>query len=220
MTIEALIRRVTSRVKWGVIGRRLALAGSLAALIYVAREPLLIGAARLVTVDTVDGPADYLIVMGGSVQDRPFAAADLFNRGVAPKVVLYEYPAPPTGLTSQTDLYARVLIAEGVPPAAIERAGGIALSSWDEAMSLRRFLQNREGKRIVVVTSAEHTRRAGWTFRRALRGLGIDVRVSPARHPDYDETSWWHHDEGVLLYLHEYLKLPFYVVRYAIPFGG
>ena len=42
---------------------------------------------------------------------------------------------------------------------------------------------------LVVVTSPYHTRRAGWTFRRAV-GDTADVRVVTFQD-DFDEQGWW-----------------------------
>lgn len=183
---------------------------------YIARERLLAAAARALTVDDAVGPADYLVVLGGSPEDRPFAAAELFGRGVAPKVIVFEYRPGLGGAPSQTELYERVLTLGGVTPEAIERAPGLVRSSWDEAQSLRRFLEGRRASRVIIVTSAEHTRRARWAFQQAMAGLDTDIRVAASRHEDFDEGNWWHNDEGVLLYVHEFLKFPFYLLRYAI----
>lgn len=187
---------------------------------FLARERLLIGAARILTVDDAEGPADYLVVLGGSPDTRPFAAAELYRRGMAPRVVIFEYRVGRLNelgrAPSQTELYRRVLQLEGVPTAAIVEAPGLVRSSWDEAQSLRRFLAEAPAARVIIVTSAEHTRRARWVFRRALAGLGVDVKTAAARHLAFDDTNWWRNDEGVLLIVHEYLKLPFYLVRYGI----
>ena len=183
---------------------------------YIAREPLLAAAAWTLTVDDAVGPADYLVVLGGSPEDRPFAAAELYRRGFAPKVVLFEYRPGLGGDPSQTELYARVLAFQGVPLEAVERIPGIVGSTWEEARSLRRFLEGRMVNRVVLVTSAEHTRRSRWAFRRALADLPVDIHTAAARHEDFDENNWWHDDDGVLLYAHEFLKFPYYIARYAI----
>lgn len=199
--------------------RRLALlvvAGAIIVGTYAARESLLTAAARLLTLENAIGPSDYLVVMGGSLEDRPFTAADLFRRGLAPRVVVFEYQPGIAGLLSQTELIEEILVLEGVPRHAIERAAGLVRSSMDEAQSLRRFLAGKQVARVIIVTSPEHTRRTNWTFRKALAGLPIDVRIAASRHGSFDETNWWHRDEGVLLYLHEFLKFPFYVARHAV----
>lgn len=188
------------------------------AIAFVARRPLLTGAARAFIVDN-PAPATYIVVLGGGAESRPFTAADLYKRGLAPQIVIFEYQRvlhPNSGKDgSQHILYRNILLHEGVPSDAIVQAPGVVRTSWDEAMSLRRLLRGGSVPRIVVVTSPEHTRRARWTFRRALRPMVGDVRTAAAPHASFDATNWWRSDDGVVLHLHEAVKLPFYVVRYA-----
>lgn len=187
--------------------------------LYFAREPLLVAAAQFLTIDNAEKRADFLVVLGGNAETRPFAAAALYRSGVAPKVLIFEHKTDritDLGLAPTSDeLYRKVLELEGVPIDAIERLPGVVDSSWDEARSLRRFLVSNPARRIILVTSAEHTRRARWVFRNVLAGIPTDIRMAPARHLEFDETNWWKHDAGVLAYIHEYLKLVFYVTRYG-----
>jgi uncharacterized SAM-binding protein YcdF (DUF218 family) len=191
--------------------------------LWAGRAPLLTLVGHLLIVDDAVAPADYLVVLGGSADDRPFTAADLYRRHFAPKVVIFEYPQNAGGAPSHTELYRSILELEGVPSDAIVQAPRLVRTSWDEAESLRSLLAGHRTAgvmRVIVVTSAQHTRRAGWAFRQALAGLAIDVRTAAARHPDFDETNWWRHDEAVLLYVHEFLKIPFYLVRYRSAGSG
>ncbi|MBI4484038.1 MAG: YdcF family protein [Acidobacteria bacterium] len=189
-------------------------------LLYLAREPLLTAAARALTIDDAEAPADYLVVLGGGAETRPFAAAELYRKRFAPRVVIFEHKTDritDLGLTPTHDqLYRKVLELEGVAAEAIVRLPGAVDSSWDEARSLQRLLASHPARRVVLVTSAEHTRRARWVFRKVLDGTPVQVRMAPARHLTFDETNWWKQDEGALAYLHEYLKLPFYWIRYVL----
>lgn len=188
------------------------------ALLYLAREPLLILAGRALTVDDAKSPADYLVVLGGDAETRPFAAAALYRNGFAPRVLIFKHKSnriTDLGLApTSSDLYRMILERQGVPPSAIVQLPGVVDSSWDEAQSLRRFLTSGPAQRIILVTSAEHTRRARWVFRKALAGMHVELRMAAARRLSFDETNWWKHDEGAVIYLHEYLKLPFYWLRY------
>ena len=55
---------------------------------WLAREPLLRGAADLWIVSDEVTQADAVAVLGGSVEVRPFAAADLYHRGLVKKVLV------------------------------------------------------------------------------------------------------------------------------------
>jgi uncharacterized SAM-binding protein YcdF (DUF218 family) len=186
---------------------------------YVARAPLLTAAARVLTVDTAAPGAAYIVALSGGAETRPFTAAELFKKGIAPTVLVYDHAKNDdvrAGRTASTlDLSRRILEFQGVPPAAIRVVPGEVVSTWDEAQALRQMLPAQEPITVVVVTSPEHTRRAQWAFRKAFAGTRVDIRMAPARHLAFDETNWWRDDLGMLAYLHEYLKLPFYWVRYA-----
>ena len=190
------------------------------AIAYLARAPLLTAAARILTVETVASGANYIVALGGGAETRPFTAAELYRKGVAPVVLVLENPPseaagsalPPSG----AGLYRRVLEHEGVPSSAITIVPGDVRTTWDEAMAVRRMLPASKPLTLVVVTSPEHTRRARWAFRKAFAGTRVEIRMAPSRHLYFDETNWWRHDLGVLTYLHEYVKLPFYWVRYAL----
>lgn len=186
---------------------------------YAARAPLLTTAARVLVVDTAAPGADFIVTLGGGAETRPFAAAELYRKGVASTVLIFENPrrkgSPPGLSPTAAELYRRVLEFEGVPPHAIRTVPGEVTTTWDEATALRQMLPATRPVTVVIVTSPEHTRRARWAFRRALAGTRVDIRMAPARRPDFDETNWWRDDGEVLAYLHEYLKLPFYWARYT-----
>ncbi len=191
--------------------------------LYLMREPLLIAAARALVIDNANRAADFLVVLGGDSGTRPFTAASLYRKGLAPKVLIFEHKTDRVtelGLTlTHDELYRKVLELEGVPGRAIKRLPGVVDSLWDEALSVQRFLASSRGQRIIVVTSSEHTRRARWVFQKVLAGIPVHVQMAAASHLGFDETNWWKHDAGALAYLHEYLKLPFYSIRYLLSTG-
>jgi len=79
---------------------------------------------------------------------------------------------------------------------------------------LQRVLAAHHAQRVILVTSAEHTRRARWVFRKVLARMPVEVRSAPVHRLCFDETNWWKSNEGILTYLHEYLKLLFYWFHY------
>src|SRR5262249_46758125 len=57
--------------------------------IWLEREPLLRGAADLwIVSDRVSGHADAVAVLGGGLETRPLAAAELFKNGVVSKILV------------------------------------------------------------------------------------------------------------------------------------
>ena len=133
--------------------RRRWLLGSAAALLllvaagYVLHRPILRGIAHGLTVNDAAGPADFLYVLGGDVNTRPFHAASLYHQGIAPRLVV---PRPEDRAASErgfypndADVVVRILRQQGVPDSAITmlRIPGGVTSTRDEGRVLRDYLR-------------------------------------------------------------------------------
>jgi uncharacterized SAM-binding protein YcdF (DUF218 family) len=185
---------------------------------YALRRPLLTGFANALTVDDDLVPADFIYLLGGDAHIRPVHAARLFRDGLAPQVVITT-GGPLTSRVSTTpdsaDSVVQLLRLEGVPDssiAALPLPPGAA-STQDEGQALRRYLQEHPAQRVIVVTSAYHSRRARWTLRRELKGVNVDLRMSAAPDPRFNASNWWQNEEGFVAYLTEALKFVHTLVR-------
>src|SRR4051812_12664267 len=58
--------------------------------LYLCRHQILIATARLLVVEDTLIASDYIVVLGGDSNSRPFLAAELFKKGLAPKVIIFE----------------------------------------------------------------------------------------------------------------------------------
>jgi uncharacterized SAM-binding protein YcdF (DUF218 family) len=201
--------------RYGPFARKLSIALAtllvLGTSLYLLRAPLLRAAANLITVEDPLLPSDYILVLGGEPHVRPFHAADLYRRGVAPRILLIEVesqPAERLGLIPhQNDVAKGVFRSYGIPDSAVvvvpfdEGVG----STRDEGRALASYFSRESARRITVVTSEYHTGRARFTLRRALRGTGVEVRISGAPN-DFDTTNWWRDERGFFAYFSEYVK--------------
>ncbi|HEX2190650.1 MAG TPA: ElyC/SanA/YdcF family protein [Longimicrobiaceae bacterium] len=197
-----------------------ALALLLAALAaYALRAPLLTGAARLLTVRDSVTRADLILVLGGEVNTRPAHAAELYRRGVAPRVVLVREragPAVEAGLyPGRTEVAVRILRRDGVPDSAITVLAPPrgASSTAEEAAALRAHLARTGTRRVAVVTNPYHSRRARMALRRATRGLRVEVLLSPTPAWGFTERDWWRSEDGLVAYFNEWVKLAAYLLR-------
>ena len=172
------------------------------ALLYVARHPLMRFAGEFWVVDEPAAQSDALIVLGDDnyTADRAFHAAELYREGVAPVVV-----------ASGRMLRQNVSIAEvmehdlesfGVPAASIVKLTHRAQNTREEAGEAARLIQTRGWKRVMVVTSNYHARRARFIFGRVLPST-VTLRVSGARDSDFDPSRWWETRQGQKLFLSE-----------------
>ena len=69
---------------------------------YVFRVPLLTGLAGAWVVNDPVAKADAIVILGGGLENRPFAAAKLFHDGVAPRILYMDVrlsPAEEMGIT-------------------------------------------------------------------------------------------------------------------------
>lgn len=182
------------------------------------------GAARALVVADELPRADRIVVLAGSstYRERTRLAAALFREGRAPAVTLTD-----DGLRGgwsnelQRNPYfveraAAELKLAGVPDEGVETLPRAVASTHDEALVLREHAEARGLRSLLVVTSAYHSRRALWTFRKVFEGSGVQVGLAVV--PPGDETpgpsTWWLHARGWRVVAGEYVKLIYYRLRY------
>jgi uncharacterized SAM-binding protein YcdF (DUF218 family) len=185
---------------------------------YALRAPILRGVANAYVVDDPVAKADAVVVLGGGANTRPFAAAKLFHEGYAPRVLVMNTEREPTdelGVTTpDSELNRRVLRALKVPDAAITAVGRDVASTHDEAMAVRDWAQRNGAKRVIVPTDLFHTRRVNWLFSRTLNPIGAKVCVRAIPDWKFSTTNWWQHENGLVSFQNEAMKLALYWCRY------
>jgi uncharacterized SAM-binding protein YcdF (DUF218 family) len=179
---------------------------------YLLRRPALEAAARVLDVGAEPLPSDFIFLLGGDIHSRPVKVAQLYEEGFAPRVVMARLPDSEAtrigAMPNETDATITMLTRLGVPDSAIviiEPPTGVS-STTAEAMELRQYLETNPASRLIVVTSAYHTRRARWQIRRQLRDVPVEITMVAVPDPRFDATNWWSSEAGVLAYVQEYLK--------------
>lgn len=179
-------------------------------------------AARALIIRAELQHADAIVVLSGSSthRERTRHAARLFHEGRAPKIILTndglqgnwstEQQRNPFNIEREMD----ELRQAGVPGDKIEALPQLVSSTYEEARLLRDYMVNNRLRSILIVTSAYHSRRASWTFRRVLNPDGIEVGLGSP--PPGDQTpnaaTWWLHLSGWRMVAGEYVKLVYYLV--------
>ena len=89
-------------------------------------------------------------------------------------------------------------------------------STYDEAVALKDYSEANHLSSLLVVTSAYHSRRAFWTFRRVFEGSGKLIGIDPAepRIESPAAATWWAHRLGWEMVPKEYGKILVYWLRY------
>jgi uncharacterized SAM-binding protein YcdF (DUF218 family) len=177
------------------------------ALVYLGRF--------LVVSDPLPQTADAVVVLAGAPQDRLAEAARLVRAGLAPRVVLTRERLPTGGvalaregarLPEGHDLSRQALRALGVADDSIVTLRRRASSTTTEARVIADAACRRDWRRLVVVTSPSHTRRAQLILRRALPAT-VALAVRPAPGAYFPASRWWARRHVAKRVLFEYQKL-------------
>ena len=198
----------------------LALLASIAVLCVAAwfgREPLLRSAADLWIVSDQAVRADAVVVLGGGIEIRPFAAAEYYRQGLVGKILLANIGSSRVeqlGLReSHVEANRKVLLKLGVPETAIESFGSNLSNTYEEARALRDWAARTGARSILVPTEIFPARRVRWTLYRVFPEE-VTVRV-PALDPlDYHRSNWWKSEGGLIGFQNEVIKYVYYRFKY------
>lgn len=176
-------------------------------ILYLLRGPILRSAGEFWVEDEGAQPADAIVVLSDDNYraDRAARAAELFREGWAPRVVASgRYLRPYAGIA---ELMQRDLADRGVPPTAVVRLAHVAANTREEAVIIRRLVDRQHWKRVLIVTSNFHTRRAARIFHHVFKN-SAHVRVVAAPDSGYNPASWWRSRSGVKLFFLESASYP------------
>jgi DUF218 domain len=165
-------------------------------------------AGGLLVVDAPQ-PSDVILVLAGETDRRPARAVQLLQQGYAPRVVI-DVPAE-AKIFGSTELQLAEKYVQDLPQASSIRICPIeGLSTRDESHDAEKCLAREDGRRILIVTSEFHTRRALSIFRHELRGYSFSVAM--ARDDAEFGTRWWTHREWAKTCLGEWERLLWWTV--------
>jgi len=197
----------------------LLLVAAIAVLLWATHAPLLRAMGHWLDVGRSPAPSDYVMVLNGDEETRPFAAAAIVKARWARQVLVAEVAPSPTNddhiLPPCHEINRRVLLSRGVPASDIRILPGRADTTHDEAQALAAFLREHPGVGVSVVTNDYHSRRSRWIFALVLGDRASAVAFVSAPTDEFDMDRWWQNPWGFMAVGAEYLKLAFYAVRYG-----
>jgi len=174
------------------------------------------GPALVVTKDV--GPPDAIVMLASHEWERLPAAAEI-ARGFPRSVVLLTIPVKLNKynchLCSERPQW---LQHEGVPATrVVVLDANPAANTYGEAIAARAYVTTHGVRRIVVVTSPYHTRRALHVFELVMQGTGVAVGITPASATSpSDPARWWRHPYDRHYVRYEWAALLYYRVRYGV----
>lgn len=147
--------------------------------------------------------ADRVVVLAGDWSGgRILKGAELVRAGYAPKAVV----SGPFALygTNEAELAIRYAGTRGFPPALFVPLHHNSYNTQDEVRAIAHQLRQQGVRRILLVTSDFHTRRAG----RLMRETAPDLLACVVAAPDgfYRPDRWWDNRESQKRFLYEWIK--------------
>lgn len=146
---------------------------------------------------------DLIVVLAGDgFGRRILRAGELIQQGYAPQALV----SGPDGNYGryECDLAIPFAVKAGDPESYFLHFEHHGRSTAEESKAVAKRLREMGVKRVMLVTSNYHTRRAGKVFRRAAPDLDVVVESAPDQY--FQPDSWWKDREASKIFLLEWTK--------------
>jgi uncharacterized SAM-binding protein YcdF (DUF218 family) len=158
--------------------------------------------------------ADLIVPLGGGSRNRVHQAAELYERGFAPNVLLIGAgDIDANTLPHSPDWRIRFLLEHGVPDNMLV-FDAISTNSWEEAVNTLSLMRKRNWRRVLVVSDPPHLRRLAWAWGKVFEGSGKEYRLIAAPLEGWDPGRWWQNDSSARYVVTEVNKLAYYHVAH------
>jgi hypothetical protein len=193
-------------------------------LIAYFHGPMLIIMGKYLVVKHIPEKSDLIVCLTGSNVEMGLATADAYKMDLAPQIFIAR-EGPPDGASvlmerginypENKDLLLMLLKGLRVPRDALilgdESVGGL----FEEAELVRKVVEERGYRSIIVITSPTRSRRAWLTFRKVFRGNeNINILVTPSNYSNFNPEDWWKKRPYSEEVVGEYVKLIFNALKY------
>jgi hypothetical protein len=160
-------------------------------------------AGRMLVVDAPER-SDVIVVLAGETDHRPARGLQLLDEGYGRRVFL-DVPAGAEIFGFEVQQLATKYALDRPEAASVRVCPIFGLSTRDESHDAAKCLAEVEGRRILIVTSDFHTRRALSIFRHEVHSKTFSIA---AVHDDRQfGTRWWRHRQWAKTCLDEWLRL-------------
>ena len=176
----------------------------IALVILIATAPWWLAASgRFLVKADGPAPADMVVVLAGDFSgNRILTAGDLVRHGLAPHA-LVSGPSGAYGM-HESDLAIHFAAQHGYPESYFIAMQNDSRSTVSEADTILTELRRRGARRVDIVTSNYHTRRAGNIY----RGKAPDLEIHMVSAPDvfFQPDTWWKNRDARKTFLIEWMK--------------
>jgi uncharacterized SAM-binding protein YcdF (DUF218 family) len=158
---------------------------------------------KFLCVDSGRVSADVIVLLGGGSHERPERAAELFKAQAASRIII-------SG-EGDDEINRQLLIQAGVPAGAIQLEGK-SRTTRENAEFTVKLLRAEKVRRVIIVTSWYHSRRALKCFEHFAPEIKFYSRPS---YFAFAREDWTRLGISKRMRL-EFLKLPGYWIRYGV----
>ena len=158
---------------------------------------------KFLCVDSGRVSADVIVLLGGGSHERPERAAELFKAQAASRIII-------SG-EGDDEINRQLLIQAGVPAGAIQFEGKSRTTRENAEFTIK-LLRAEKVRRVIIVTSWYHSRRALKCFEHFAPEIKFYSRPS---YFAFAREDWTRLGINKRMRL-EFLKLPGYWIRYGI----
>jgi uncharacterized SAM-binding protein YcdF (DUF218 family) len=146
--------------------------------------------------------ADAAVVLAGDDNGvRTLTAGRLVKNGYVPFALL---SGPARLGTRESDLMLAYAVKQGFPARYFQLFPAEVDSTRDEANAFKRELRRRSIRRILLVTSNYHTRRAYYLFHKI--NPELEIHSIAAADPRFSPEDWWKSRTGQRIFVLEWAK--------------
>lgn len=184
--------------------RNLLIAAALIVLLFVSHPTWFRWLGESLVKEQTPVKAEAILVLGGDYTcGRILKAAELVREGYASRIIVSG--GQPQYELQEADLAVQCAVRHGFAREIFVPVYLNAFSTRDEAERLKPVLERLGVRRLLVVTSDFHTRRAGMVVRRVF-GPGVEVTMVGAPDPSWSSGAWWKNREGQKTEFYEWTK--------------
>lgn len=149
-----------------------------------------------------------VVISGGDTTERTAEGVKLFKDGYAPFILFSG--AARSGDVSNAKTMQRYAVRQGVPQGKIIIEEE-STSTYENALFTKPILEKNNFKKIILVTSSYHQRRAYMNFTYVL-GKDYKILNHSSRDDTWRESEWWQHKESINITLEEFSRIVYLAV--------
>jgi uncharacterized SAM-binding protein YcdF (DUF218 family) len=165
--------------------------------------------------------SDIIICLSGGNVERGLAAAEAFQKGLAPRIFITREESPDgmdllrekgVEYPETSTLLAGLLERLGVPRSAILMEDREVGSTFAEAQLVAELVKREHYRSVILITSPTHCRRAWLVFQKGVEDKDIRILMMPTPHSGFRPEDWWTKRRYVRAVILEYEKLIYYAL--------